>query len=377
MADSGAADLLPICSRASAFAAVFASLCLLTAASCTRSEGFTRRGPAEATTTAVPDTTEGSASPRSSTSAKGREEGSDLPLLWVVTPEGLFTESGDLVASAEAPEAIFSPLDDTMGGVVFLRCPAEGDPAAGVPMAQGRTGCSLEHVAAIGEDPVVVFDESNSATEVPQGLLAVGHLNGRTVFIASMEDLSIEPDFELNTSARFGRVFDVESGEVSRDFADWYGWESGPFGVDVENDLFAACFGEGDACELATFDENSEAGEIIDEADSPLMISLVLAEDATSVTWLQYGGRDLDIIQSVQMDLTTKKTVTREIAVGSETNYDQISTDGTWVASLAPSEVRFVELGNTRNKGVREVPEDTAEVAIRTTGGSFSGASPL
>ena len=77
------------------------------------------------------------------------------------------------------------------------------------------------------------------------------------------------------------------------------------------------------------------------------------------------------------MDLTTKKTVTREIAVGSETNYDQISTDGTWVASLAPSEVRFVELGNTRNKGVREVPEDTAEVAIRTTGGSFSGASPL
>lgn len=307
-----------------------------------------------APTTRTPDTTEPG------------DPQDQLPGLWLATPKGIVDQDDVVYAAAGPDEQLRSPIDDGDGGVFYVRCPSNSEM------------CAAEHVTEPDGKPVALGEAT--------GLLARGTVAGEPVLLTSWTDPKRAPDFTTNVSGQVVRVIDTVKGAV-KGVHDWYGWESGPFAADVENDVFAACFGEGETCGLSLLRDPDADGTAVEDAEISHIVELALSAQADRLSWLEltidgtYIIHDRDLIagssrsrpiEPLDAPMDPDEPAISPDALGVAT------TDGDWVAVFNGSSVEFTQLYGDQLTGVGEVPEDPREIALQSSGGGGASApSPL
>lgn len=305
---------------------------------------------------ASPDTTTGTVPRNSTTTTTAVPEGTeDVPGLWLVTSTGLVDETGERWAAVKVDESLRNPVDDTAGGVYYLRCVGEA------------ANCAVEHVDRPDGTPVVIGEA--------QRLLGLGVLGGRAVLITSWLDEAVTPSPETDTSGLVARFVDVQSRETTTPAAPWYGWESGPFAADVENDLVAACFGEGESCELRTATGLDGEMTTVAGGDFSTVMSVALDADATRLTWLVSEPMAGTVTARV-LELPSGTPVDTQLRAAEEDPPDEVVTDGTWAAVRVGAVVTLTDLVQATT-GEREVPPDVTEMALRSAGGASSGGTSI
>jgi len=316
--------------------------------------------PSESTTGTLPRST--STLPTTTTTTMLAPDGSDGPGsdslagLWLATAEGITDEDGTVYAKPDADETLREPVDDGFGGVFYSRC------------AGDAVTCSVEHVLRRGTEPQVIGDADR--------LFAVGTYQGRQVLITSWTDPSLVPSFEGNVSGLVARLLDTTNGDVLGPYA-WFGWESGPFAADVENDTFVACFGEGEACGFSKFaDPALPSGEVAGTEFSTVM-SLALDMEATKLTWLEMAPMTGSLHVHIADLGSGAPPATEELRTEDEAPADDAVTDGTWVAIRTGTTVEMRSLGENEAEGEREVPDDVTGMAIRSLGSAGSSNGML
>lgn len=305
---------------------------------------------------ASPDTTTGTVPRDPTTTTTSTLPGeADLPGLWLVTSTGLYDEEGERWSSLEVDQTLRNPVDDGAGGVYYLRC---------VDVAPN---CAIEHVDSAGGTPAVLGEA--------QRLLALGTAGGAPLLLTSWQDPAVTPSFEGNVSGLVLRTVDVQSRETSSPVTPWFGWESGPFAADVENDLVAACVGEGETCELFTSDGLDGVRTPVPGVDFSTVMSLVLDAEGTQLTWL-VSEPMAGTLSARVLDLESGEIADTPLRAETDDPADESVTDGTWAAVRVGSTVDLVDLveGTT---GQREVPDDVSEMAIRSGGGSSQGPASV
>lgn len=199
----------------------------------------------------------------------------EAPGVWLSDGVSITDETGASVATAPPGLALHDLTSDGADGVLFLQCPqVPGDganvpdtslpttPAPGAPTTSsptapgpGPTGptadagaagsCTLEHVVSPGEAP-------HSMTIAGlDGILGAGSTaDGGPAVAVTVTDPTRTPDFAQDRSNHVVEVVALDGGRsIAR--LDWFGWESGPFAIDIERGRVATCFGEGPTCEPA------------------------------------------------------------------------------------------------------------------------------
>ena len=334
---------------------VAASVLLVVACS-DGSSSTLERSRTQPTTTVVegstPTTTVGAQTPTTRTKVD------ELPGLWIATEHNVQDDAGVVVAEAQDDSEVFrSPLDDGAGGVIYLRC-TDGSERA----------CAIERVAAGTEDAVVL----GSALR----LFALGTWNERPVVVTGFVDPARTADFETDRSDLLVGLVDLETGDLAAT-ASWYGWESGPFAIDVEAAMVAVCIGEGETCELGTATDPAQMPLALEgAADGATVTSLALSADATVLTWVEsepMGGT----VVAHHRDLLGTATESIELRSSDASSPQEAITDGYWAAVRVDEVVYFTELLGGVGTGSKMVPIDTREVALRAGGGASGAQSKL
>ena len=304
------------------------------------------------TTTGIADpitTTTTSPSTPSTSSADGS---ADLPGLWLASPTGISDESGELWARPRAGETLRSPLDDGIGGVIYLRCTGT------------QATCSIEDVPTKGASPTV--------HGTADSLLAVGTYREQRVVLTTMTDPSIVPSFEDNRSQLVAQLIELDADTVTT-IAGWFGWESGPFAADVEQNTFVNCSGEGEMCELATGSDPTQLAPVAGVEPSTVM-ALALDPAATRATWVEAAPMSGQVSVHA-LELPNGTTTEFELRPDGSPLADDAVTDGNWVAVRSGTTVTLTQLATTgpaataAGAGTRTVPAGVTEIALRASGG--------
>ena len=310
-----------------------------------------------------PSTTTGIATtePTSPTTTGASDEPSDdLPGLWVVGPTGLADETGQVWATAAGGEVLRAPTSVATGGVAYLRCAGE------------TPTCKLEVVATAGAAPQQLGDADD--------LLAAGTVDDRATLLVGATDPTIVPSFEENRSSKVARLVDVESGRTTP-VAGWFGWESGPFVAAFVPGHFAACFGEGETCELSTGTDPASMSPVAGAGDPSTVLSLALDDGGERMTWVTAVPMTGAVSVHLADVSAGGEASSIEVRKRSTPPADDVVTDGGWVAVRSGAEVTLWQLSTdgplelTGNQGTRKVPAETTEITLREPGGGGSGPS--
>lgn len=289
-----------------------------------------------------------------------------LPGLWLATSKGIVDDEDTVYAPAAADEQLRSPVDDGNGGVFYLRC------------AENSEMCAIEHVTTPEGKPEALGEATD--------LMALGTLAGKPVLLTGWKDPARTPDFTTNVSELVVRVIDAVTGDVVS-VHEWYGWESGPFAADVENDVFAACFGEGETCGLSILRDPDADGTPVEDAEIGHVMQLALSAQADRLTWLELTVDNTYTIHD--RDLIAGRSASRPVEpFAAPTDPDDppiapdalgiATTDGEWVAVFNGTTVELTQLYGDQLAGIREVPDDPREIALQSSGGGGASApSPL
>lgn len=331
--------------RVGVVAATFAAVALI--AGC----GTDEAAEPPSTTTGVVDRSTTTARPPSTSG----DDADDLPGLWLAGPAGITDEQGTSWAEPKTGESLRSPLDDGLGGVLYLRC-----------LGDAPT-CDVEH--ATSKDTVAaVIGEADS-------LLAVGTIDDRRVIISTWTDPTIVPSMEEDRSGLVARLIDLDDGTVTA-LAGWFGWESGPFAADVEEGRYVVCFGEGESCSMTT-STGIDAPAPLAGTDVATVMSVAVEADGTKVTWVEAEPMS-GVVNAHTAELPSGVPTTIQLRSEDAPTADDMVTDGEWVAIRTGTDVVFRDLAAdpTVDVGTLTVVDGVSEMALRTAGGS-AGSSVL
>ncbi len=297
----------------------------------------------------------------STTTAPPGSDGSDpeadgLPGLWLATPAGITDETGDRYAVPGPDETLRSPIDDTRGGVFYLRC------------VKDQTTCRLEHATERNGTPTPLGEASD--------LLAFGVFHQRAVLVTSWTDPTRVPTPETDTGSLVGRLVDAETGQVAAT-APWYGWESGPFAIDVEADVIAACFGEGESCQLNLLAAPDAVPAPVPDTDLSTVTSLALDPTGKVLTWVESMPMSGNVVTAHVRDLAAGTVADTPLRTDADAAVDDSVTDGAWVALRSGEKVELRELAGEKQSGTRTVPASVTGMAIRPVGGGGGSNSSL
>jgi len=334
-----------------AITALVATILVATVAGCSSSDDT---GSSSDTTTGTVgrSTTTTTTEPVSPSTSAGTT--STTPGLWLATPAGITDEKGTVWAKPKDGETLRAPLDDAMGGVVYLRC--------------------------VGETPTCAIEDATVRDQVPlslgpaDGLLAVGTAHERRVLITSWTDPSIVPSFEENRSSLVARLVDMENGQVTP-LAGWFGWESGPFAADVENDQFAGCFGEGETCGFGLATGPDQVAPV-DGIEPATVTSLALDPEGKQLTWVEAAPMS-GAVDVKSMTLPAGNPTSVQIQGDEAPAADDAVTDGSWVAIRVGTSVSFHHLTGDPGDTTLTVAGGVTEMAIRELGGGGGADSVL
>lgn len=288
--------------------------------------------------------------------------GADDPLvgLWLALPVGITDEEGTVYAKSKAGETLRSPLDDGLGGVYYLRC------------VDDRPNCTIEHSISPDQVPAELGEAST--------LLAVGTSDSVPVLLTSWMDPSLTPSFEANVSGLVARVIDLETAKVVST-QPWFGWESGPFAADVENDIAAVCFGEGESCSLSLLAGVGGTPVTVEGVDLATVMSLALDATGQHLTWVESTPMDGAVTLHTAVVSPTGPSATDVTTVPlseeGQPSPDDAVTDGSWVALRTGVKVAVREVGGQERDGEIKVPPGVIEMALRTPGAGGSAQSSL
>lgn len=275
--------------------------------------------------------------------------------LWLATPEGITDETGEVWAEPAVGETLRAPLDDGLGGVLYLRCPSND------------ASCVIEDARQPDQVPVELGEADS--------LIAVGESNGARVLLTSWRDQAVVPSFEQNTSGLVMRVIDLDSAEVLQVVPSWFGWESGPFAADVANGRWVACFGEGETCEIGSMPTPEAPLEPFAGVEYSTVMSLALDAEGSHVAWVETLPMS-GAVNVWSMDLVGGVPSSTELRAESDTPSDDAVTDGVWVAVRVGTEVEVREL-ESGQEGTIDVASGVTEMAIRSSGSSGGAASAV
>ncbi len=312
---------------------------------CSSNENTIR--PSDTTTGTIDRSTSTTSTvPRSESTEPGTTGDDGIPGLWLATGSGIVDSDGQVWAEPKAGETLRNPIDDGVGGVAYLRCIAD------------RVTCTIEDARTRGKVPAVLGEADT--------LLAAGSYQQRRVLLTSWTDPSLVPSFEANVSGLVARLVEMDSGQVTP-MLGWFGWETGPFSGDVESDRFATCLGEGEVCQAGTAIGMTPFVPIVGR-EPATVTSLALDPGATRLTWIETEPM-AGVVTAVVADLATANVAATVLSSPTAEPADDAVTDGTCVAIRTGAEVEMVQLGPDGVRGTVEVPDDVAEMAIRTAGG--------
>lgn len=291
----------------------------------------------------------------------GGDEDDPLVGLWLAVPVGITDEEGTVYAKSRAGETLRSPLDDGLGGVYFLRC------------TDGEPNCAIEHSTSPDEVPAVLGEASN--------LLALGTSDAAPVLLTSWMDPTLTPSFETDVSGLVAQVIDLETGRVVSSLPQWFGWESGPFAADVENDVGVVCFGEGESCALNVLAGIAGAPAPIAGVDLSTVMSLALDPTGQRLTWVESlpmdGAVTLHTAMLTPSDLTARDITAIPLSEEGRPSPDDAVTDGAWVALRSGIDVTVHEVAGQQREGTLKVAPEVTEMALRTLGSGGSASSSL
>ena len=280
-----------------------------------------------------------------------------LPGLWLGLGSSINDEHGTQYAAAGRGENVRAPLDDGTGGVIYLRC--FGD----------TLDCAIEHVT----------EPNGTATKlgVASDLLAVGRFKGHPALVTAWKDPSVEPDATADRSGQFGRIIDLDSGTAVATY-NWYGWESGPFVADVENDQFVLCNGAGGICDLTLrAGDGAAADQRFSGVPTAQVSSVALDADGKVATWVTTdldSGATVARVRQLASGATTSVTLLRPSEPAASTS----ATDGKWVALLVGDRIRLREIVGGTKRGQLVAPAGVLSISIRKPGKSgTAGQNPL